>query len=141
MINTFFFHHTALEYAMRNGYDCEQDLTEFWESKKEKLEEACWELPIKEEHQEKWGETITVTEGDVIELSKGIVGESAYRMFKYYEDHCIMPDFSREALKKRGPTPPPPVVLQSMHSGSSAYLTVKDIYDAVDAYENKDKKS
>lgn len=113
-----FFHHTAMETAISNGWDFEQDLVQFYEQHEDKekiLSGTVWEV-----------KGCIVTEEDVLYASKGAITEAMYIMFSTYLKGVYPASWERS---------PSPTVLTSMHSGSSDYLFLKDVKELVDEYE------
>lgn len=116
-----FFHHTAMETAIRNGWDFEQNLTEFYNTHERGsaiLGGVVWEI-----------KGLQVTESDVLCASCGTITHDLYLMFSEYLKGVKTSAWDIEVS---------PVVLQSMHSGSSDYLFLKDIKELVDEYKNKE---
>jgi len=111
-----FFYHVAIETALRYGWDLEQDLDEFLGGlPKVILNEPVWQV-----------NTLIAHERDVIEASKGVVTEKLYEMFK---------EFLKGVKPEAFLISPSPVVLASMHSGSSDYLYLHDVKELVEQYE------
>ena len=113
-----FFHHTAMETAISNGWDFKQDLVEFYEQHEDKekiLSRTVWEV-----------KGCIVTEEDVLYASKGAITEAMYIMFSTYLAGVKPSSWG---------IVPSPTVLVSMHSGSSDYLFLKDVKGLVDEYE------
>jgi hypothetical protein len=114
--------HAALEGAMRNGFDftSEQQLSDWVTSQSDEFKKSVvWSLG---------DSSISVTEEDLCLASGGNYTEGFKAFFtqvlanmeKAKEDGAKITDDS--------------VVLQSMHSGSSDYLFLKDLREAVESW-------
>jgi hypothetical protein len=108
--NNHFFYHLAAENAIRLGWDFDSDMAVAYIGKPEELEKPVLVLASGD----------SLTEGDVLEASKGIVTPNLEVFFCKLHDDVSHLDSDK-------------VVLSSMHSGSSDYLYVKDIIEMVNS--------
>lgn len=100
-----FFNHYSLEFGIRQGWDFEEDYSTFVERNKE-IYASNEAMKIKEQ---------SFSELDIFNASrdiKGLVPALYSVLSKIAEEHKDTPDAC---------------ILQSMHSGSSDYLFVKDL--------------
>lgn len=103
-----FFHHVAAEFAIQHGWDFEQDLSEFHKTSGADLNSPYLKFDLKD-----GSASAILSEGDVLEASQGNYTDNFKAFWKLIE-------FKEDA-------PDDGVVFQSMHSGSSDYLTVSEI--------------
>lgn len=96
-----FFSHVSMQFALMKGWDMEQDLAEFY--KGVDLDEPYASLNTGQ----------TITEGDIFEASRGVVTPS---FAEFWNGITLKED-----------APDDGVFMQSMHSGSSDMLFVKDV--------------
>lgn len=109
-----FFFHVASEFAIANGWDFEKDLTEFYTENTELVEKLTNSMYL-----ELSKANVTLTEWDCFQASKGIATESFQEFWNTYAKGLFHD------------APDNAVVIQSMHSGSSDYLYVKDVKELV----------
>lgn len=105
-----FFWHLASENAIRIGWDFDSNIDVAYIGKPEEL--------LKEVYKTASG--LVITEGDVLEASKGNVTPAFEAFFTQVHTNTSHLD-------------PDDVILCSMHSGSSEYLYVKDITEMVNS--------
>ncbi len=107
-MNTGFFYHVACESAIANHWDYEQDLfTWAIHGGRTYLENPVWSL----------GE-ITVNETDILQATQGNITPTLRLFFSVVVDNLVG-------------NPDDTVVMQSMHSGSSEYLYLKDLKEII----------
>lgn len=123
-MKTSFFTHVAMEFALRNGWDFEANLIDFWKGREEELTSICYEVVVTGEYKEQYGELVKLTEADILLMSQGKYNQACIDFWTYYSK-IIKPEVPDNAT-----------VLQSMHSGSSDMLFVSDIKAMVTLFEN-----
>lgn len=109
--NTFFFQHCSAEFLLSRGWDFSKTPVEDWvEEHKATLEaHVCFSL----------ADNTSVTEYDIAMAGQGHATEAFIKFWTTFAAG-MYPEAKDEYT-----------VLQSMHSGSSAYLTAKDIREMV----------
>jgi hypothetical protein len=112
-----FFWHVASGYAIRNGWDFETPLREFYAAHPEK------EAALADQSYVSLGD-IVVSEADVLFAYEGVVTANFEVFFTNLNN-----GWKEKDAKFTGEE----VVLQSMHSGSSDYLFVKDVWELVNS--------
>lgn len=108
-----FFFHVASEFAIGQGWDFVQDLTDFYKDNPNlaaKLNESIY-VQIQD--------SVSLSEWDVLQASNSVATEGFQQFWLEFAKglYSTAPDNA--------------VILQSMHSGSSDYLYVKDIRELV----------
>jgi hypothetical protein len=106
-MNTSFFYHVATEAAISKGWGFEEDIYE-WCKGKSYLLDVVWSVPSGD-----------VLEVDVLQASQGIITDKLYNLFKFAAS-AFPEDINKNAF-----------VLSSSHSGSSDYLTVRNVLDLI----------
>lgn len=109
-----FFFHVASEFAIANGWDFEQDLNDFYTENTELAEKLTKSMYL-----ELSNHKASISEWDCFQASKGVATESFQEFWNTYAKGLFHD------------APDNAVVLQSMHSGSSDYLYVKDVKELV----------
>ncbi|EJT0117306.1 hypothetical protein NVX19_003571 [Salmonella enterica] len=105
-----FFGHVTMQFALMKGWDMEQELDEFYKT-----------VDLTEEYASlSTGETIT--EGDIFAASCGEVTPSFAAFWN--------------GITLKEDAPDDGVFMQSMHSGSSDYLFVKDVREIQEISKN-----
>lgn len=123
-MKTSFFTHVAMEFALRNGWDFEANLVDFWKGREEELTSICYEVVVTGEYKEQYGELVKLTEADILLMSQGKYNQDCIDFWTYYSK-IIKPEVPDNAT-----------VLQSMHSGSSDMLFVSDIKAMITMFES-----
>lgn len=108
-----YFGHVTMEFALQHGWDMEKDLSEFYESHKEiDLSSVYLGLSTGQE----------LTEYDVFKASQGEITPSFAEFWL--------------GITLKDSAPDEGVVMQSMHSGSSDYLYVRDVKELQEIAKN-----
>ena len=111
-----FFTHYSMEFGLTQGWNMVQNLADF-AAQNEALYRESTALDAVED-----GVTISVTEWDIFQLSAGATEELS-------ETAKAFKEFLIRAASEEG-RDPSDALMQSMHSGSSDYLTVKKILES-----------
>lgn len=109
-----FFSHYSMGFGLQQGWDMEQDYSEFAEAHKAKYTESE-ALTVQNKET---GETFSVTEWDIFQLSQGVVENRAF-----VDSLVHLSQELSENGKNAG-------ILSSSHSGSSDLLTPKKVLEA-----------